>query len=51
LIQMFDSTTVRAHASAAGAKVATKSGTWPIPGRVVEHLRSARLRPDSFVLG
>jgi len=53
LIQMFDSTSVRAHVSAAGAKGAGKSGAWALPRRVWDkdprHVRprgpSARLPP------
>ncbi len=35
LVQMFDSTVVRAHVSAAGAKGAAEPGAWAIAGRVL----------------
>ena len=35
LVQMFDSTVVRAHVSAAGAKGGRQSGAWPLAWRVL----------------
>ena len=35
LVQMFDSTVVRAHVSAAGAKGAARSGAWPLAWRLL----------------